>query len=57
MMRAADLDGAPPLGEGGAAVVGGRGSTGTGGPAHEARPCYRDGVITEIADGNVAPDG
>jgi len=58
MMRAADLDGAPPSGEGDLALTGGRIVDGTGGPAREgATVLIHDGVVTEIADGATAPAG
>ncbi len=58
MTRAADLDGAPPCGEGDLALTGGRIVDGSGGPAREgATVLIRDGVITEIAAGTSAPPG
>ena len=58
MTRAADLDGAPPIGEGDLALVGGRIVDGGGGPARErATVLIRDGVVTEVRDGAAAPAG
>ena len=58
MTRAAELDGAPPLGEGDLALVGARILDGTGGPPRErATVLIRNGTISEVVDGDVAPDG
>ncbi len=58
MTLAADLDGAPPLGVSDLALVGGRLIDGTGGPPRErATVLIRDGVVTEVIDGDVTPDG
>ena len=58
MIRAAELDGAPPVGEGDLAVVGGRLVDGTGAPPREcATVLIRNGVVSEVVDGEVTPDG
>lgn len=58
MTRAADLDGAPPCGEGGLALVGGRLLDGGGGPPREhVSVLIRDGAVTEIVEGPTVPMG
>jgi imidazolonepropionase-like amidohydrolase len=58
MTRAAELDGAPSLGEGDLALIGARLLDGTGAPPRErATVLIRNGVVSEVVDGDVAPEG